>query len=85
MLSCLLKKLLLSWLPFACSVDCGFCFRLPVVADQAMLVAIQNMLPFWFLILSVVYFVICTPHPCVSVGLLGLFFAVYVGIGGCAL
>jgi len=56
-----------------------------VGADQAMLVAIQNMLTYWFLILSVVYFVICTPHPCVSVGLLGLFFAVYVGIGGCAL
>ena len=43
---------------FACSID------------QAMLVAIQNMLPFWFLILYVVYFVICTTHPCVSVGLL---------------
>uniref|UniRef100_A0A8R7Q5V9 Uncharacterized protein n=1 Tax=Triticum urartu TaxID=4572 RepID=A0A8R7Q5V9_TRIUA len=58
MLSYLLKKLLLSWLPFACRIDCGFSSCFPVVADQAMLVAIQNMLPFWFLILSVVYFVI---------------------------
>jgi len=36
----------------------------------------SNMLPFWFVILSVVYFIICTPYPCVPVGLLPAWLAV---------
>uniref|UniRef100_A0A8R7QKT6 Uncharacterized protein n=1 Tax=Triticum urartu TaxID=4572 RepID=A0A8R7QKT6_TRIUA len=64
----LLKKLLLSWLPFARSID------------QAMPVAIQNMIPFWFLILSVVYFVISVLpiHVFLLVCWPGLFFAQYM-------
>ena len=83
MLSYLLKKLLLSWLPFACRIDCGFSSCLPVVADQAMLVAIQNMSPFWFLILSVVYFVISVLpiHVFLLVCWPGLFFAQYILVG----
>ncbi|XBI66981.1 hypothetical protein VPH35_046419 [Triticum aestivum] len=56
---------------FACSID------------QAMLVAIQNMLPFWFLVLSVVYFVISVLpiHVFLLVCWPGLFFAQYILVG----
>jgi len=90
-------SLLISWRN-SCCLSCFlhvalivvFCFRLPVVADclaQAMLVASQNLSPFWFAILSGLLCYICTPQSMwfCSVGQLGLFFAVYVGIGGCAL
>uniref|UniRef100_A0A8R7TCX2 Transmembrane protein n=1 Tax=Triticum urartu TaxID=4572 RepID=A0A8R7TCX2_TRIUA len=69
MLSYLLKKLVLSWFPFACSIDCGFLLppscgcRSSHAGSHSKYVTFVVSHPLWFTLLSVlpihVFLLIC--------------------------